>query len=82
MPWVLLDVSRDLSGGSSEVDFFLPRFIRLLSLRPAEHFFLTVTTREKAVSVGHSLPACKPSPLILPSPHTLVYTHMHGWTCT
>lgn len=53
---VLLDVSRDLSGGSSEVDFFLPRFIRLLSLRPAEHFFLTVKMRRKVISLAHSLP--------------------------
>lgn len=29
------------------MDFFLPRFIRLLSLRPAEHFFLTVGMRER-----------------------------------
>lgn len=65
---VLLDVSRDLSGGSSEVDFFLPRFIRLLSLSPAEHFFLTVKMREKAVNVRH-YPHCR-----LTSP---TYTHVH-----
>lgn len=42
----LLEVSRDLSGLSRELDFFLPRFIRLLSFRPVVPFFLT-TGKEK-----------------------------------
>lgn len=43
----LLEVSRDLSGLSRELDFFLPRFIRLLSFRPVVPFFLTIKKRNK-----------------------------------
>jgi len=43
----LLEVSRDLSGLSRELDFFLPRFIRLLSFRPVVPFFLTTKKRNK-----------------------------------
>lgn len=76
---VLLDVSRDLSGGSSEVDFFLPRFIRLLSLRPAEHFFLTVKMREKAVNVGHYPHVDSPPPPALMCTHLYRCTRMYGY---
>lgn len=47
----LLEVSRDLSGLSRELDFFLPRFIRLLSFRPVVPFFLT-TRKEKDIPVA------------------------------
>lgn len=43
----LLEVSRDLSGLSRELDFFLPRFMRLLSFRPAVPFFLTTKKETK-----------------------------------
>lgn len=43
----LLEVSRDLSGLSSELDFFLPRFIRLLSFSPDVPFFLTSQNEER-----------------------------------
>lgn len=47
----LLEVSRDLSGLSRELDFFLPRFIRLLSFRPVVPFFLT-TRKERDIHVA------------------------------
>lgn len=89
----LLEVSRDLSGLSRELDFFLPRFIRLLSFRPVVPFFLT-TGKERDIHMAfpaHSrtrsaVPAGCPAPKLpaLPSctqQHCGTHIPCRGQTC-